>query len=422
VSRNNVVVNVKSWITAIEKRTGEVRWRLFPREALSSPMVVVDPTLYPKEYGRAWQGLEELFAGTWNGRFQAMVVRGRMYDYVRSSAGSVLSAPEFDLVYNWHRSLSGGRAAVTAAPVLFEDVLYYAADNCYVYSVGRGGLERGAYLLQDLPSTELAVTPSTCFVGARDCYFYALDRLAMKKKWFYAPGVPPTGSIYADEQPDRTPYVFVPIEPEGMHALRITPAEPAGRTTIGSPETFEVAWKMPEAQGVITAGERRIYAGLGRAKDFRGYTGIVAVDKAAGRVHWKSDSAGVRFYLEFHNAYATPAQAMRLYAVTEDNRLLSFKEKAAHVGPVVLAKPAAVPEAPKPPVAPVPPAPPEAVPPAPPAPPAPPEAAPPPPPAPPAPPEGAPPAPPEAAPPAPPAPPEAPPPAGEKTEPPPKAE
>jgi len=106
VSRNNVVVNVNNNLIAIEKTTGEIRWSLTPRFEMSNEPLVIDPPAYPKEYTKAWQTLENIYVGGFDGRFYNVTVRGRMVDYVKAPIGKEgLAAPEFDLYYTWHKTL-----------------------------------------------------------------------------------------------------------------------------------------------------------------------------------------------------------------------------------------------------------------------------------------------------------------------------
>jgi outer membrane protein assembly factor BamB len=339
VSASNVFVIVNNWLTAIEKRTGEVRWRLLPRHALSCTPAIVDPPLYPREYKKDWTPLEQVYVGTWTNRFQAMTIRGRMYDFVREGRNQpVMTAPDFDILYGWHKNMNIEKAVVTTPPVLYEDALYYLADDKKVHAVTREGEDREPYLLQGLHSTWLTVSANSCYVGARDCYLYCLDRLTFRKKWIYAPGIAPRWEIYADEQPERQPYVFLTTQDSVLHALKINPALPGTKTSLGGPESFQLAWSLPKTDGIITCGERKIYLGAERNPETRTFKKVCAVKKDSGKLDWKSDSAGVRFYLQFFNAYPKTDQTMRLYAVTEDNRLLSFKERGADTGPLLLAK------------------------------------------------------------------------------------
>ena len=336
VSRTNVVVNVKNFLVAIEKQIGQIRWRMLPKFVMSNAIVVIDPASYPREYTKAWQNLESMYVGTWDGRMDAFVSRGRITTFVRGKdEDSSLSAPDFDLYYTWHKTLPGARGRIRTPVRIYDELIYYTADDGNVYAVSRDGELRDPYTMQAEPNTGLTVTSATVYVGARDLNVYAIDRLTLKKKWCYPAANLPSGNIYSDEPTEKT-FVFVPTETTGVHALRVTPAHGGNaREPIVVPESFELAWKLADAEGAVGASEHTVYLGKGRTQGFFGYKKVMATDKGTGKVRWQSASEGVRFYIEFHNSWRRSDEQVRLYAVTEDNRIVSFKEKVANAGPLV---------------------------------------------------------------------------------------
>ncbi|GMV81941.1 MAG: hypothetical protein AMXMBFR7_31250 [Planctomycetota bacterium] len=330
VTRNNVIVNVNNFLVAVEKRTGEVRWRLLPKFVMSTPPLVFDPPAYKAEYTREWQNMESVYTGAWEGRIHGMSVRGRLEQYSPS-----LAAPQFDIYYNWHKT-HVTRGIISTPLKLYDDAIYYSADDSQVYAVTRDGEVRTPYKLQGAPCTNLAVDSLNVYVGARDYYFYALDRLTLQKKWAYPSGGLMQGNIYADE-PVKESFVYVPTVADGIHALSVQRATGGGQSSLVTPESYQLAWKAPGTHGVVSASEKVVYLGKNPTKDFAGYTTLVAVDKASGKVLWETESAkkeGARFYIEFHNAWRRDDQQMRIFAVTADNRLLSFREKRALYGPM----------------------------------------------------------------------------------------
>lgn len=346
VSVNNVVVNVKNYLVAIEKHSGEVRWRLLPNFVMSDTPLVIDPAAYPKAYNKSWQNLEAIYVGGWDGRLHALNTRGRVTTYIRDRAGdSTFAAPDFDLIYPWHKTLTT-RGKITMPAVMYDDLIYYTADDRNVYAVNRDGDGREPYTMQGEPVTPLTVTSATTYVGSRDFSLYAIDRLTLKKKWAYPSGALPMGTVFSDEPSEKT-LVCMGTENDGVHGLRVTPTKGGGpKDVMVVPESYEFGWKVPGASGTIGASERWVYLGYGRTTGFSGYRQAACVDKDSGKVKWKSESKGVRFYIEFANSWRRSDQQLRLYAVTEDNRLVSFREKTANLGPVVEKKPAA-PDAPK---------------------------------------------------------------------------
>ena len=333
-SKNNVVVNVNNFLVGIDKDTGDIRWRLLPDFAMSNTPIVIDPPAYPRKYEKPWSNMESIYVGDWKGRLQSLWVRGHLREYVKDS----LSAAEFDLYPVWHYT-HPDRGVPTTAPKMVEDYIYYAADDRNVYGISRDRKILDPYVLQGLPSTPVTLTSTNLYVGCRDYSVYALDRLTLKKKWTYPVGGPIKGTIYADE-PDKVSLVMVPTENDGIHAVKVFRSANSGEKLKEgekrdfTPEHTELGWKHA-GDGVIGASADTMYIGEGKAPDFRGYAKVTAIDKESGEVKWSSASEGVSFYIEFTNSWRKRDQALRLYAVTADNRLLSFKEKKVDAGPLV---------------------------------------------------------------------------------------
>lgn len=355
VSRNNVLVNINNVLVAIHREAGYVRWRLQPNFVMSCSPLLVDPPSYPKDYTKDWKNLETIFAGGWDGRFYCMFVRGRMTLFVKNLiATDNFSAPEFELFNAWHKTPKD-RGIITSNVILKDNILYYTADDHNVYAVSREGMEREPYYLLGAPCTGVTVTASAAanvtnsvlsslYIGARDDYVYCLDRLTLKKKWQYAPGYHVVNTIMADEA--ATPYVYVATSEGALHALKVQPA----RSSKGQPETpesFAPAWEAKGADGVVTSGPDIVYAGSGHFADANGYKGIMAIDKDTGKVLWKNEGGFFTQFIEFHNSWMNPKLAARVYALTTDNRLVSFKEKVRDTGMKAIKAPAPEPEQPK---------------------------------------------------------------------------
>lgn len=343
VSRNNVLVNINNYLVAIDRNTGEIRWRLMPKFTMSCEPLIVDPPVYPREYTRAWSSLESIYAGGWDGRFYYLQVRGRL-----TTLGSVVT-PEFDFLYPWHKT-HANRGVITSGIKLCEPLLYYVADDKQCYSWTRDGDDREPYSLQGSPVTGITVTASTAanvtnsllssfYAGASDNSVYCLDRLTMKKKWNYPAGVQASGSMMADDAVSAM--LYVPMADGQLHALRITPAKVlSGGGLSEIPESAALAWQVPAA-GAITAGPSAVYLGLGQDAGSPVYKGIAAVDKASGKVLWKSAGGIFTAFLQFHNSWSIPGQEARVYAITADNRLVSLKEKIRDTGVRTIKLPAA---------------------------------------------------------------------------------
>lgn len=329
ISQNNVVVNVNNFLVAIERHVGGIRWKLLPNFPMSCEPLVIDPAEYPKKSTKQWQKMESIYVGSWDGRLHAMSVRGRMCDYVKGVLDSQnFSAPEFDLSYLWHKTHTL-RGAPTTGIKVRDNVLYYATDDKNFRAVDRDGEEHEPYSLLGAPVTGITLTNDSIYVGARDTFVYCLDRLTLRKKWFFAPGFEAEGNIMADEL--ATPLVYVATNNGMLNALRVQFSRP-NKDLFDSSESFSKEWEVAGCAGVITAGPTIVYAGLNREEGFPGYKGIAAIDKATGKVLWKNEGGLFSDYVEFHNSWTKPNQAARVYAITADNRLVSLKEKLMDTG------------------------------------------------------------------------------------------
>ncbi|MGD0091206.1 MAG: hypothetical protein ABSE73_14915, partial [Planctomycetota bacterium] len=321
--------------------------------------LLVDPPAYPKEYTKEWRNLETVFVGGWDGRFYCMYVRGRMTLFVKHVLEmDNFSAPEFDLYDAWHKT-PRERGLITSNIVLKDNILYYSADDHNVYAVGRDGLEREPYYTLGVPCTGVTVSASTAanvtnsvlnslYVGAQDNYVYCLDRLTLRKKWAYASGFAPAGPITADDP--ATPLVYAPTADGALHALLVQPSR-ASKGQPETPESFSHAWSVKGGQGVITTGPDIVYVGRDRDAELGSYKGIMALEKATGKVLWQvPTSSFFQQFLEFQNSWSHAKFAPRVYALTSDNRLVSLKEKVRDTGLKVVKMPQVEPEAPQVPV------------------------------------------------------------------------
>ena len=339
VSRNNVVVNVNNHLVSISKDNGYIRWKLLPNFVMSCSPLVIDPPAYPKDYTRDWKNLETIYVGSWDGRFHAMYVRGRLSYYMRNITKSdEFSAPEFDLFYSWHKTHKD-RGVITSNIVLKDNILTYSADDQKVYAVTREGAEREPYFMLGQPVTGTTVKASlvanvtnsflnSIYVGARDNYVYCLDRLTLKKKWAWAAGYPAVGNILSDEA--ATPMVYVATSNGMLNALQVQ----SSRTSKGqpeTPETFSQAWQVP-GEGAIEVSPDTVYVGTGRNASAGSFGGITAVDKTSGKVRWKVDGGFFTQYLESHTGWGAANSETRIYTITADNRLIALKEKIRDTG------------------------------------------------------------------------------------------
>lgn len=330
VSRSNVLVNVNNYLMAIDKRGGNIRWKLTPDFIMSADPLLVDPPLYPTEYTKNWQNLETIIVPGWDSRMHSLWSRGHMSTLIKGiRPGEDVIAPNFDLFKQWLKPNKNG--AFNLFPTrLRDEMLYYTADNNLLYATNLNGEEQEPYYMMGNACTELTVTNSSIYVGARDTYVYCLDRLLMKKKWAFIPGKLAKGTIFADDP--QTPYVYVPLEDNTVHAVQVIPAKPARKNDFETPERFAESWSIP-GEGVVTAGPKYVYIGTGRVGD-HAFKSVTAVDKETGKAAWTESSAAQ--FLEYPNNWSMRNSGARLYALSGDGRVISYKENKRNTAEVVV--------------------------------------------------------------------------------------
>ncbi len=333
VSRTNVLVNVNNYLIAIDKRSGSIRWKLAADFIMSAAPLLVDPPLYPKEYTKEWMNLETIVVPGWDSRMHCFWSRGHMSTLIKGiRPGEDVIAPSFDLFKQWLKANKGG--AFNLFPTkLRDDVLYYTAENGLISAVNLNGDEQEPYYMMGNACTELTVTSSSIFVGARDSYVYCLDRLLMKKKWTFAPGKLAKATIFADEP--ATPLVYIPLEDGTIQAVRVIPSRPARKNEFETPERFTESW-ITKGDGIVTAGPKYVYIGNGIVGD-RAFKSVSAVDKETGKTVWTDSSGGM--YLEYVNNWSNRTSGARLYTVSSDGKVISYKEKRRDTAEVVVKKP-----------------------------------------------------------------------------------
>ncbi len=188
VSRTNVLVDVDNYLIAIDKRGGNIRWKLPLDFIVSSEPMLIDPPLYPPDYTYQWQNLETIYVAGWDSRMHAYWTRGKLTTLIKGlRKDEDVIAPAFDLSKQWLKANKNG--ALTTFPAKMRDnVLYYSADNNYIYAVTSEGEEQEPYYMMGAACTDITTTAGSLFVGSRDTYVYCLDRLLMKKKMVVCAG------------------------------------------------------------------------------------------------------------------------------------------------------------------------------------------------------------------------------------------
>ncbi|MHC4201583.1 MAG: outer membrane protein assembly factor BamB family protein, partial [Planctomycetota bacterium] len=125
VTERMVYVFVKNRLIGIDRGRGEIAWRISPSFAASAGPCVAEPTLY---------------IPAWDKRLYAVEVRSHervFYAGVRTE--ETLKTTEYDFRPVWHKTAKGH---IMGTPVLTDGLLYFGAEDGYLYSVSVDGEAR----------------------------------------------------------------------------------------------------------------------------------------------------------------------------------------------------------------------------------------------------------------------------------------
>jgi hypothetical protein len=230
-----------------------------------------------------------------------------------------------------------------------EGSFAYAAMDRKIRAWTRDGEPRGEYRMQGMPSTPITTQVVAGvpygYAGATDGSVYAFNLFTCGRIWNFPMGETPVGHIAVDSP--RTPHVCAVGEKSGLLVLRVERIAkfeddgvvrgPQGDIVrVLKPESAEEAWRYPAGRGIVSFSPETIYVGEDVVTDLtqRAYRKMAAIEKSGGRVLWRTNAANLNFFIEFHNDWLQADEHMRVYAVTSDNRLVSYKEKVVFGGPL----------------------------------------------------------------------------------------
>lgn len=217
-------------------------------------------------------------------------------DYPRGARVSAVDVTRPVGAVRWEFLLRG---PMSAAPALYEEIVYVGGEDNRVYAVRTDrspvwGLEGFAFqtagrILADVKADEYAV-----YVASTDTKLYALDRISGRIKWTYYAERPLTTSpaVTAD-----TVYQFAPAR--GLVAI----AKAEGQFNR------RPKWEAADAVQVLSVGARRVYVRLRNGT-------VGALDKETGDVVWR----GTRRYAKF----ATNLRDATIFVSTADGEVHSY--------------------------------------------------------------------------------------------------
>ena len=235
--------------------------------------------------------------------------------YRRSSRAAALDIRQPYVPVQWELMTPGG--AISAAPALWEDAVFFGGEDGAVYAVSAAGREpiwplpdgvfkTGAPIVGDL-----AVDAENVYVASTDNKLYALNRNNGRIRWqYYASAALRTGPVVTSD----AVYQYVPGS--GLVAIDKASGEP-----IRKPR-----WVAEDATQLLAVDDRNAYV---RNRNNR----IVARDKRTGEVRFTSQ----RRDLAVFGTNLVKEDGL-VYAATKRGRVIAVRPvlKPGTVGEVVM--------------------------------------------------------------------------------------
>lgn len=304
-----IIRTKKNAAYAISADGGTVRWAaqiLAPDRLLGAPVRVGDKIVFPTS--------GELIVYNVNGRrekdidldraIRSPIVTDSGYVYLGFDYGTQgrLGRVSIDEPYVPVRWELMNRGAVSAAPAVYQNVIYSGSEDGNVYAVTEERVpiwplpgnvfSTGGPIMADLKADDYAV-----YVASGDSKLYAIDRISGKIKWQHFAGV---GLQFSPVISEDSVYQFVPGK--GVVALD---------KTTGA-YNREPRWTNDMAVAAVAADADYAYL-LGADKS------IFAVDKMTGAAAFRSGRSDLTVVAESRTAGGL------LVAATRDGRIIGVK-------------------------------------------------------------------------------------------------
>ena len=289
VTDRMVYVFVLNRLTAIDLAAGQILWRIEPNFPPAATPTVREPNLYIPGWGR---------------RMHSLMIDSRERVYLTGGTEEeTLKAREYFFNYAWHKT-TGGHAV--APPALSKGMLYFGAEDGYLYAITQDGEERYRTQTQGPIRTEVRVSAGKVYVGSADFNAYAFDRLTGQPVWIF-----PTGSdVLEPIYPDATAGVAIVVSNKrGIYGVLDEPV----------PNRGAELWHIPDAMYIVGAGPKLVYLSL---SDNR----LAAVIKKSGMVEWLSLMEGVEYVVRQQNEWMGGKDPFRLICLTRANDLVCLKD------------------------------------------------------------------------------------------------
>lgn len=223
----------------------------------------------------------------------------------------------------WQVMTPGG--ALTAAPALYQGILYAGAQDGKIYAVSEDRnaiwpLEGGVFLTSGKIVADVKADQEGVYFASTDSKLYCVDRMTGKVKWQYFSGRPLTDSPQVTDD-----MVYQAVPELGVVAIDKTKGK---FPQYGLGDNRAAKWTASEAVEFLASDEQFAYM---RTRDNR----ISAFDKQSGKQVFQSQRTDLNLYAP------NPGKDGLIYAATQDGKIYAIKPsiQGGGVGEVVMGHP-----------------------------------------------------------------------------------
>lgn len=289
VTDQGVYLVIRNHIVCIDRRVGEIIWRLEPRFTASAAPRVAEPNLY---------------IPAWDRRVHAVEVRSHMRTYVHGrTEKDTLRGREYYLEPRWHVNTGGH---ILSVPCLYGGLLYFGSEDGYLYAVTQDGESVYRSQTQGPIRGRVTATERGVYAGSSDFNAYGFDRLTGGVRWVLPAGSDVLDPVYVDE---RLGVAVVVSHGQGVYGVEDSP----------SAQMKSAAWHLADGLYVAGIGHERVYVRLTENR-------LAGVEKASGLVRWMSLMDGIKSVAVCPPEETRAGAAARLLIVTDKDQLICLKE------------------------------------------------------------------------------------------------
>jgi len=323
VSSEGVYILSKGVVVRIDRKTGEIAWRLRLPYPIVGNIAAEDPMVYGASNLRRFHALEV--------RWDRKVYKSKNPE----EKDLVIDIPYFTELF--HADFD---EHIVNDPWEDGGVVYLATADRYMQAFNDRGEKLFRFQMQGPTASKPGTRESLAVFGSTDFYCYAIERFNGVLRW----RVPTTADGRRQAAIDlRSNLVYYPRHENGLFAFY---ADDDKKEKISGGDE---AWHIEDAYDVAGISEFNVYLHLSLSR-------LACVDKRTGYVRWISLLDGIREVVINHNEWspwpkvgmaAKPLKPgekaekkkefkeMRIYMVSSDNSIYCFREKERYKQPWV---------------------------------------------------------------------------------------